>query len=254
MHLIDLSVTLQTDRSPVPWWARNKVTYQSHRFGAWVMRLLFGVKHRHLRSGTGWAHEMLKMSSHGTTHVDAPWHYAPTSEGEPARTIDELPLDWFFAPGVKLDFTHKGDDEAISAGEIEGALADAGHELAPGEILLIHTGNDQHLGTREYFTRGSGVSAEATRWILDRGIRVVGIDSWGWDPPLHAQARRARREDRDDIFWAAHFVGLEHEYCQIERLTNLGALPATGFRVAAFPLKIERGSGGPARVVAILDE
>jgi kynurenine formamidase len=71
---------------------------------------------------------------------------------------------------------------------------------------------------------------------------------------LPDQAREARRAGSHDIFWAAHYVGVEREYCHMERLANLAALPKTGFTLCAFPLKIRAGSAGPARVVALLDE
>jgi kynurenine formamidase len=80
----------------------------------------------------------------------------------------------------------------------------------------------------------------------------MGIDAWGWDRPLPMQAEEARKQDQPGIFWAAHQVDLP--YSQIERLCNLGAIPATGYMVACFPLRIERGSAAPARVVAILSE
>jgi kynurenine formamidase len=65
------------------------------------------------------------------------------------------------------------------------------------------------------------------------------------------QAEEAKRRDQQGVFWAAHQAG--RAYCQIERLVNLAALPATGFTVACFPLKIKGASAGPARVVAIID-
>jgi kynurenine formamidase len=99
---------------------------------------------------------------------------------------------------------------------------------------------------------GPGVSAEATRSLYEQGVRVVGIDAWGWDRPLHLQAEDALAEGRPGIFWAAHQVDLP--YSQIERLVNLEQLPATGFTVACFRLRITGGSAAPARVVAILDE
>ena len=95
--------------------------------------------------------------------------------------------------------------------------------------------------------RGPGVTAEATHWLFERGVRVMGIDAWGWDGPLHLQAEEALERDEPGIFWAAHQADLP--YSQIERLVNLGALPPTGFQVACFPLKIEGGSAAPARVV-----
>jgi kynurenine formamidase len=95
------------------------------------------------------------------------------------------------------------------------------------------------------------VSAEATRWLYQRGVRVMGIDAWGWDRPLHLQAQDAVAAGRRGIFWAAHQADLA--YSQIERLANLDKLPSTGFTVACFPLRLVGGSAAPARVVAILD-
>ena len=99
-------------------------------------------------------------------------------------------------------------------------------------------------------THGPGVSAAATRWLHERGVRVMGIDAWGWDRPLHLQAEDAKRTGRAGIFWEAHQADLE--YSQIERLANLGALPPTGFSVSCFPMRLVRGSAGPARVVALI--
>ncbi len=78
----------------------------------------------------------------------------------------------------------------------------------------------------------------------------MGIDAWGWDAPLDWQAREALERQEGGIFWAAHQVDLP--YVQIERLVNLGALPPFGFQIACFPLKIQGGSAGPTRAVAIL--
>ena len=99
---------------------------------------------------------------------------------------------------------------------------------------------------------GPGVSAEATRWLHQQGVRVMGIDAWGWDAPLYMQAERAKQAGEPGIFWEAHQVDLA--YSQIERLVNLASLPAEGFTVACFPLRIEGASAAPARVVAILDD
>lgn len=80
----------------------------------------------------------------------------------------------------------------------------------------------------------------------------MGIDAWGWDRPLHLQAREALAEGRTGIFWAAHQADLA--YSQIERLVNLDQLPPSGFTVACFPLRLVGASAAPARVVAMLDD
>lgn len=254
MRIIDLSVTLDNDRSWAPRFARNCVKRQSHRFGKFAIWWLFGLPAKYLRTGLGWANDVITLSTHGTTHVDAPWHYGPTCEDQPAKTIDQVPLDWCYGPGVVLDLRHKQHGEAIEIADLQAALEKIGHVLQPREIVLIQTGNDRRLGTPEYFTHGPGMSAEATRWLLDQGIKLTGIDSWGWDVPLGVLARQAKQTGRNNVFWAAHYVGIDKEYCHIERLANLDQLPPSGFTVCAFPLKVKGGSAGPARVVAIVHD
>jgi kynurenine formamidase len=254
MRIVDLSVSLDNNKHWAPWWARNHVKRQGHKFGRLAIFLLFGLLPRHLRTGLGWANDEIKLSTHGTTHLDAPWHYAPTSEGRTARTIDEIPLEWCYGDGVVLDMRHKGDGDAVSVDDVKKALGKIGYTLKPMDIVLIQTGNDRMLGTRSYFTQGAGVSAAATRWILDQGVKVTGIDSWGWDVALPAQARKAKESGRNDVFWEAHFVGVDKEYCHLERLANLDQLPPFGFKVCCFPLKVTGGSAGPCRAVAIIDD
>lgn len=97
------------------------------------------------------------------------------------------------------------------------------------------------------------MSKEATLWLIQQGIKVMGIDQWGWDLPLKYLAEEAIRNNNKELFWEGHLVGLDHEYLHMEQLTNLCHLPLSGFKVAAFPLKIKGGSAAPARVVAILE-
>ena len=254
MRVVDLSVPLDNDRHWAPWWARNHVKRQSHAFGAKVIRWLLGLKPKHLKTGTGWANDVIKLSTHGTTHVDAPWHYGPQCEGKPARTIDQMPLEWFHGPGVVLDVRDIGDERPANADDLRLACERIDVKIQPGDIVLIQTGNDRLLGSPAYFTTGPGVSADATHWLLDQGVKVTGIDAWGWDYPLKRQAEEAIRTGRDDVFWEAHYVGIDREYCHMERLANLDQLPPHGFTICAFPLKVVGGSAGPARVVALVGE
>ncbi|MBU1169468.1 MAG: cyclase family protein [Proteobacteria bacterium] len=253
MKMIDLSVTLDNDKHWAPWWARNKVVRQNHKFGRLAIWFLFRLTPSYLKNRLGWANDVITMSTHGTTHLDAPWHYGPLSEGKPARTIDEIPLEWCFSDGVVLDMTHKRDGEAVRARDVKEALEKIKYTLKPMDIVLIRTGGDQMLGSRDYFTKGVGVNANATRFILDQGVKITGIDSWGWDVPLPAMAEKAKRTRDKELFWESHYVGVTKEYCHLERLTNLGSLPPYGFKVCCFPMKIKGGSAGPARVVAIFD-
>jgi kynurenine formamidase len=253
VRLVDLSIDLDNNRSWAPFWARNTVRRSGHRFGAFAIWWLFRLTPRHLPGRLGWANDQIALSTHATTHLDAPWHYGPTSEGEPAKTIDRVPLEWCYGDGVVLDMRHKRDGEAIGVDDLRAALAKIAYTIKPLDIVLIRTGNDRRLGTPAYFHRGAGVGAAATRWILDRGVKVTGIDAFTWDVPLPFQARRVQQRRRGGRFWEAHYVGLEKEYCILERLTSLDQLPPSGFKVCCFPLKVVGGSAGPTRAVAIID-
>jgi kynurenine formamidase len=253
MPIVDLSAPIEPSPSELPDVLRTDLRYVDHAQGARDIEAMLGVPARLLRDGEGWAvDEFTRLGTHNSTHVDAPWHYNSTIRGERAQTIDELPLEWFHAPGVVLDFTAKEDGDSIDADEIENELQRVGHELNRLDIVLVHTGRDAFYGELDYVARGPGVTAEATRWLFDRGVRVMGIDAWGWDAPLHLQAQAALERDEPGVFWAAHQADLP--YCQIERLVNLDALPARGFTVCCFPLKVVGGSAGPTRAVAIVPD
>jgi kynurenine formamidase len=252
VELIDLSVPIEPSPGDLPELLRTDIEYSGHDGGAAQIQAMFGVPRELLRDGEGWAVEtFLRFGTHNSTHVDAPYHYNSTIAGKPAETIDQLPLDWFFRPAVVLDFHERADGETIEAADLRTALADTGHELAARDIVLIRTGRDAFYDEPDYMARGPGVSAKATHWLYDRGVRVMGIDAWGWDRPLHLQAQEALASGKRGVFWAAHQADLA--YSQIERLANLDRLPSSGFTVACFPLRLLGASAAPARVVAIVD-
>ncbi len=253
MRLVDLSAPIESSALEVIEPLRVEIDYQDHAAGAELIETMLGVPRRLLHDEEGWANEEIRrLGTHSTTHVDAPWHYNSRIRGERAQTIDELPLEWFLSGGVVVDMTAKDDGEAIGTGDVQRGLERAGHELRPLDIVLVRTDRDAHYRELDYIARGPAVTAEATAWLFEQGVRVMGIDAWGWDGPLHLQVEAAKREDRPGVFWAAHQADLP--YSQIERLCNLGALPPTGFRIACFPLRIVGAGAAPARVVALVSD
>jgi kynurenine formamidase len=247
--LIDLSVPLESGPSE-----RVPVTVRriAHRQGGEEMERIFGVPLEHL-GGLGWASEELTLISHAGTHMDAPWHYSPTSNGEPARTIDEIPLEWCFASAVVLDLRFKGHGGIANVADLEKALCRIGHRLRPGEIVLLHTGASEFWGTPDYPECGVGLVAESTLWLCEQGIRVIGTDAWSLDPPFGVMRRQFAETSDARVIWSAHFAGRKREYCQLEKLANLNLLPPDGFYVACFPVKIAKGSAGWVRAVALLN-
>jgi kynurenine formamidase len=128
------------------------------------------------------------------------------------------------------------------------------YTIKPFDIILVQTGADKYWGKTEYFDRGCGLVRESTLWLLDQGVKVIGTDAWGLDRPFRAIKEEFQRSGHKEVLWQAHFAGIEKEYCQIEKLANLDALPApTGFKVACFPVKLKAASAGWCRAVAILE-
>ena len=251
MKIIDLSLPLEDSPSEP---LRVTVEHQSHSDTAAVMAGYFGATVDDLPEKLGWANELITACSHNGTHVDAPYHYFPTCAGKPARTIDELPLEWFFSDGVVLDFSSKQNGALIEPQDIEQELVRINYQLKPFDIVMIRTDADRFWGSVEYFHAGAGVSAAATRWLIDAGIRVMGIDAWGWDQPFWAMKERFLATKDPSVIWEAHRVGRDLEYCQIEKLTKLSMLPRPfGFKVSCFPVKLKGGSAGWSRVVALFD-
>ena len=252
-RVVDLSKPIRYNRRD-PFFMRVKIRHKPHWHGRWMVRFL-GLPWRLMpRDFLGWADDTItRMGVHATTHIDAPWHYGPESGGQRAATIDEIPLDKCIGPGVVIDMTLKADGEIINVADLEGALALSGASLAPGTIVLIRTGRDRYMGTREFWKRGTGMGAAATEWLIDQGVSVMGIDQWGWDAPFQHQIAQSKREGRRDIFWEGHRVGQRKPYWHMEQLTNLDALPVHGFKVCVFPLKLVGASAAPARVVALLE-
>ena len=196
--------------------------------------------------------ENLNANSHTGTHIDAPYHYGATSAGKPAKRIDEVPLEWFFGPGVILDMRHKNHGDMITVEDLEEALRKMDYTLQAGDIVLIHTGAAKRWGTRGYLLQ-PGLGRESTLWLVNQGIRVIGIDAWTLDRPFTSMSEDFRRTGDGRFLWPALYVGLEQEYCQIEKLTNLDLIPAPhGFYVSCLPVKIKDASAGWCRAVALV--
>jgi kynurenine formamidase len=250
--LIDLSDRLSNDTSKYELNA-HQIRYHDHKQGVHLPKKLWGLDEKYWPDGIAWATETLTLSTHSGTHVDAPYHYGPTSNGQPARTIDEVPLHWCYGDGVVFDMRHKIVGEGITEKDMQKELRRIGYELKPFDIVLVHTGASKYFGTPNYAFRQPGLTKSCVDWLVDQGIKLIGIDAWGIDRPFDIMAQEAK-EGRVQ-FWEAHLVGRKKEYCQIEKLCNLDQIPKPfGFKVSAFPVNIANGSAGWSRVVAIIEE
>ena len=198
--------------------------------------------------------DTLTLTTHTGTHVDAPSHYGSTASYGTPRNIDEMPLDWFVGPGCVLDATGEPVG-ALDAGWIREALRRIDHSVQPGDIVLLHTGAAALSGTEQYFSQFVGLDASAVHVLLDLGVRVIGTDAFSLDAPFSHIIKEFTETGDREVLWPAHFAGRAREYCQLERLGNLDALPGpTGFQICCFPVKIAGAGAGWTRAVALIDE
>lgn len=258
-RLVDISMYLENDVPSDPPMARPRLEYLDHSQTIDRIRSFFpGLRRDELPDSAGWALEKVEITTHNGTHMDAPYHFHPTMDhalGPPKRslTIDEIPLEWCWQPGVKLDLRHLPDGYVATAADVETELRRIGHELAPLEIVLVNTRAGAMYGTPDYVDAGCGMGREATLYLLERGVRVTGTDAWSWDAPFSFTQRRYAQNKDAALIWEGHKAGREIGYCHLEKLHNLEVLPPTGFRVSCFPVKVRNGSAGWTRAVAILD-
>ena len=197
--------------------------------------------------------ETVHCPVHIGTHIDYSFHYGTKSQGRASKTINELPLDICFSDGVCLDLTHKKPGEVISKEDLEAALKKINYTPKARDIVLLRTGADRYFGSRRYLTDYSGVSPQAIEFLLDKGVEIIGVDTLGFDRPYKFMMADFLRTHDAKYLWPAHFFGRIREYAHIERLANLDKLPAYGFKISCFPIKIKDVGASWARVVAILN-
>lgn len=255
-NIIDLSVTLDNNPYTDPPNLLPKIDYTDHQQGWPEMEAMFpGLTMDQMPGHEAWAAERLDITTHSGTHMDAPWHYASTTDGgKPAYGIDEFPLEWCFQPGVKLDFRHLPDGYVVTANDIEQELKRIGHVLKPLDIVVVNTRAGSVFGQPEYLDAGVGVGREATMYLLEHGVKVVGTDAWSWDAPFKYTRERFVKSGDASIIWEGHKAGRDIGYGQMEKLSNLELLPSTGFIVNCFPYKIKRASAGFVRAVALIEK
>lgn len=255
-RMLDLSVSLDNNPYTDPPPLLPKIDYMDHQQGWPEVAAMFpGLRKEDLPGNESWAAERLSITTHSGTHMDAPWHYASTTDGgKPAYGIDELPLEWCLKPGVKLDFRHLPDGYVVSIADVEAELRRIDHEIQPLEIVVINTRAGSLFGQPGYLDAGVGMGRDATLYLLEKGVRVVGTDAWSWDAPFKFTRERFAQTGDASIVWEGHKAGRDIGYGQMEKLANLDQLPSSGFWISCFPYKIRHASAGFVRAVALLDD
>jgi kynurenine formamidase len=263
-RLIDLTLTLDPDnraKLPPPLAGAAMVVSPqieyAHpaRTGAEEFCRYLGCTHDDLPDGEGWGSELLTdMSSHCGTHVDAPLHSGSRIAGLLARTITDIPLEELYRPGLVLDVRPwVAPNEEITIEMLDAAMAATGTTIKQGDAVLIRTGQERYTMTDPLFYQQPGMSRASTLHLTRQGATILGTDAVGWDLAFGVMARKFQQTRDKAVLWDGHKAIVEKEAFIVQQMTNLGALPLSGFMVGFFPLKLARCSAAPARVVAFVN-
>lgn len=237
-RLIDLSMPVHNDMQTFPRLVRPSLEM-------WETWEEFATRIGAAEHGAGWltATYRIELSDHVGTHIDARRHVSDTAPGP-----EGIPLGYCFGDGVLLDFRDKPYGYGITAADIQSQLCQMHYQLKPLDIVLIMTGAGAYQNEDRYLTDHCGMTAEATRWLIERGIKVMGIDAVTFDPPVWAMFERHQ-------FWESHLLMRDYEWFHIENMTNLDQIGRPfGFMVSVFPIQWVGTTAAPVRAVAILED
>lgn len=173
----------------------------------------------------------MDLATHHGTHLDCPLHFIADSGSTESSDISN-----FFGNAYLADCCNFGKGEQISA--LHFAKMDVDWKSI--SWIVLYTGWYQHWGTDTYFDHFPVLSSEAANFLVDKGIKGVGLDVISIDAIGSTD-------------YPIHRIILGNGLFIIENLTNLHNIKGKFFTLSAFPLKVKEGDGSPIRAVAILD-
>jgi len=211
------------------------------------------VFHGETDKGFYYSANNFETAEHGGTHIDAPIHFSKNG-----LTLDQIPLNHLIGHAIKIDVSLKvliNSDYQISIADFLNWERKEQRSIPDGSIVILQTGFSKYypdkikyLGTDERGEKAlkhlhfPGLSPEAAEWLINnRSIHAIGIDSPSID---YGQSQ----------YFESHVILLEQNIPAFENLANLEKLPQNGFKIIALPMKIKGGSGGPLRIIALLNE
>lgn len=215
----------------------------------WAKHL--GIPVGEVEARGGW--DQVTATTRAGTHLEAPWRFGPECAGRAALAVPDIPLEWCTGRGVILDVSEGPRSAAVDRAELGRALTTAGHTLRTGDIVLLHTGAEDHFaGNPRYPAMGRGIGVDALEYLVERGVRVIGSDAETLDRPLETMLRD-HRSGVGDALYPIHRAARRFEHVQVLRLGGLARMPqGADFVVDVAPIKVEGAGSGWCRAVAFV--
>ena len=179
----------------------------------------------------GYNLELLFLSSHTGTHLDAPYHFVKNG-----AKIHQIPLDRLLGNGVLIKIK-KGKNQVITKNDLILFERKNGN-IQKHSSIIFHTEWQKNLNSDSYFINNPGLSESAAKYLVSKEINLVGIDS----PSIDLGTNRT---------FIAHKILAKNNILIVENLTNLNKISSKQFDFIILPLKLKDASGSPVRAIAI---
>jgi len=180
------------------------------------------------------------LNDHFGTHLDAPIHVVPD-----APSVDQVDINRLIGEAVVIDCSF-ANGRGITGDDLERAGAGVG----PGDIVLVFS-NEQPATIDEYITKQTFVTPDGARWLVERGVKAVGVQPFSFE---HLYEALFVRDDYNKAtpppHFEAHQIVLRENVYIIEGLGNLDQVVGRRLRFSALPLPVPGSSGSPVRAVA----
>ena len=181
----------------------------------------------------GYNLELLFLSTHTGTHIDAPFHFVKNGkkihEITPERLVNEAVL-------IRIG---KNSNRSISKTDIQNFEQKNG-KIESGSTVIFHTGWQKNLNKKFYFTENPGLSVSAAKYLVSKKINMVGIDS----PSIDLGT---------DSKFSVHHVLAKNNILIVENLANLNKIKSNNFHLITSPLKLKNATGSPIRAFGFVD-
>lgn len=177
----------------------------------------------------GYNMELLFLSSHTGTHMDAPFHFV-----NGGAKIHEIPIGRFWGDGLLIR-TGKEKNQTITKRDLQAYESENG-KIPAGCSVFIHTGWQKYLKKKNYFAENPGLSESAAKHLISREVNLVGIDSPSIDRGNNLQ-------------FPVHKTLSKNNLLIVENLANLDKISKSRFNFIIMPLKLQGATGSPVRAV-----